>query len=137
MMASPANHFPALYARVAQKGKSGNTGIGCGTVVPMTEQSLDPNSLGYTNALLENMSTEISAMHELVKPIPEMREDITWLKETVTDMKPTLDATFEEVGKLKIDIEVMKQALELLGKETKEINDLQKRVERLEQQIAS
>lgn len=68
---------------------------------------LDPNSQGYTNALLEDIDDKFQIVLEATAPIPKLQEDVAELKETVRDMQPTLNATFEEVGSLRKDVEVL------------------------------
>ncbi len=96
-----------------------------------------PNSLGYTNALLEDIKDQFKTVVEATEPIPRMQT--------------TLEATFDEVGKLRIDmdvvklsvqdinrrLDVMEKAMRLLERDTTEIDDLRSRVKKLERAINS
>lgn len=59
------------------------------------------NSLGI---LQENDET-------LQSNIEILQENIEILKEDVDEMKPVLDATFEKVGEIAVDIEIIKDAV--------------------------
>lgn len=92
----------------------------------------DPNSAGYANALLESIEDKFQIVIEATQPIPRMAEK--------------LEATFEEVGKLRVDVDALKrtiqdvhkrlditeQAMKLLNKNTEEIDELRSRVSALE-----
>jgi tRNA(Phe) wybutosine-synthesizing methylase Tyw3 len=95
-------------------------------------ETRDPNSPGYTNALLESIEDKFQIVVEATQVLPRMEEK--------------LEATFEEVGKLRVDVEVLKskfkdiherldvneQAMKLLNKNTTEIDELRSRVHALE-----
>ncbi len=58
----------------------------------------DPNSQEYTNALFEDIDSKFQTVLEVTAPIPKMQEDISDVKEQLSQMQPVLDAVFEEVG---------------------------------------
>ena len=62
-------------------------------------KGIDPNSPGYTNALLEDMNGKFETMLEYVKDIPEMKEDIKNLKKQGDRSELRLD-TWEESIKM-------------------------------------
>ncbi len=114
----------------------------------------NPNSAGYTNALLENILDEVKAVHEAVQPIPKMQADINQLQEVVQVIpdiradinqlqevvqvipyiQSTLDATFEEVGILRVDVEAIKLALPTKA-ERENLVRLESQILRLEQKV--
>lgn len=97
----------------------------------------DPKSPGYTNALLESIEDKFQIVVEATQGIPRVEEK--------------LDATFEEVGKLRVDVDVLnvalsdihsrldvtEQAMKLLSKNTSEIDELRDRVETVESMISA
>lgn len=110
---------------------------------------LDPNSQGYTNALLEDIEDKFQIVLEATAPIPKLQEDVSELKDivrdmqprlevvedTVRDMQPTLNATFEEVGSLRKDVEVLKEAMKLLDRHDARLDKIEKRLILVEQQV--
>jgi peptidoglycan hydrolase CwlO-like protein len=102
----------------------------------MTRQP-DPNSTGYTNALLKDINHKFEAVLDATQPIP--------------DMQKTLNASFEEVSGLRIDVEALKRTVQeihsrldilekahqLLDRDTSEIDQLNKRLTRLEHSLKS
>lgn len=111
-----------------------------GYILNMKHIDEESNSEAWrTNAILEDMNAKFDAVLEAVKPIPQMQQDIRELKnqgekvaediavlkasvqinaqeiskvkEIVQEMKPVLDATFDEVGSLREDMEMSKQTL--------------------------
>lgn len=58
---------------------------------------LDPNSQGYTNALLEDIDTKFQAVLETTQPILKMQEQIARILTWEADVK-LVPAIFEEVG---------------------------------------
>ncbi len=88
----------------------------------MKKPLVDPNSAAYTNALLEDNNHKFQAILEIVQPLlrlPEivqkiqadqeiMKDDIATIKVTVKEMQPVLEATFEEVGSLKVEVNEIK-----------------------------
>lgn len=68
----------------------------------MSEDSkLDPNSQGYTNALLEDMNGKFQAIMEATAPIPKMQGQISEILTWEDDVK-LIPAIFEEVGALRL-----------------------------------
>jgi len=57
----------------------------------------------YTAVLLEDIRGKFTLIHEAVQPIPKMKEK--------------LDATFEEVGNLCGEMDAVKAALKILGRD--------------------
>lgn len=114
----------------------------------MTQRdTLDPNSEGYTNALLEDIDDKFQTVLEATAPIPKLQEDVAELKEVVgdmqprlqaveevvTDMQPKVDATFEEVGALRKDVDIMKEALKLLDRHDDRMTAIERRLAVVEQ----
>ena len=97
----------------------------------------DPNIQVYTNALLEEVNEKFEIIVEATQPIPEMQK--------------TLAATFEEVGRLRLDVDELKRsvqdinqrlaileaALKLLDRHEEEVVSLRDRVEKIEASLAS
>lgn len=95
----------------------------------------DPSSAGYTNAILEDMNHKIQIILEATQPIPEMQK--------------TGQATFEEVGNLRVDVdtikltiqdvlhrlEILEGAMKLLERDTTEVKELKNRVTALEKVV--
>lgn len=82
------------------------------------EYTNNPNSPGYTNALLEDMNNKFQVILEATQVIPKIQQDVEGLKqdledvkEIVTDMQPKVDATFEEVGTLRLEVNEIKNNL--------------------------
>jgi len=112
------------------------------------KKPLDPDSQGYTNTLLEDINDKFEAVLEATQPIPEMQKQIAIIPELqekvalIPEMVRTLDATFEEVGRLRIDVEdikrslgdinqrlaVLEAAMKLIERNSDEIEQLKKRV---------
>lgn len=55
-------------------------------------EKLDPNSQGYTNALLEDMEDKIQAVLEIAAPIPEMQENLKTVLKRMDKTEQRLDA---------------------------------------------
>ncbi len=95
----------------------------------------NPNSVGYTNALLEEVNDKFQTIMEATQPIPKMQEDINDIKQRVGRMEPVLDAVFEEVGSLRQDVEVIKQAMKLLDRHDERLDVIERRLAAVEQRL--
>ncbi|MEX1112729.1 MAG: hypothetical protein WEC84_04670 [Candidatus Andersenbacteria bacterium] len=71
-------------------------------------KNLDPNSPGYTNAILEDVNDKFQVLVEGQSSINERLDRNTEL----------LNTTFEEVGKLRVDVDALKIGFTDLKKET-------------------
>ncbi len=106
---------------------------------------LDPNSPAYTNSLLEDMDDKFQAILEATAPIPQIQDDLGKLKTINVSVKQRLDSweanielippMFEEVGSLCKDVEILKEALQLLGKRDNRLASIEQRLSVVEQQI--
>lgn len=88
----------------------------------------------YTGVLLEDMNSKYDAILEYVKDVPDMKEDIVRILTWEDDIK-LIPVMFEEIGKLRQDVEILKEAMRLVSKNSETIEQLIQRVETLEQQI--
>lgn len=62
------------------------------------ENNLDPNSQGYTNALLKDLNDKFQVILEATQSTPQIQKDVSGLKDDIAHMKPKVEATFEAVG---------------------------------------
>jgi uncharacterized protein YoxC len=105
----------------------------------------DPNSQGYTNALLEDMDDKIQAVLEVAAPIPQIQENIDSLQKQNEKSEQRFDvweksiklipAIFEEVGSLRKDVETLKEAMKLLGRHDERVDNIDQRLSVVEQQV--
>ena len=118
----------------------------------------DPNSAGYTNALLEGIEEKFQIISEATQPIPKMQEDIATMQVGITELQEMvgpipqmqkdiaemrsweddiklIPAIFEEVGKLRQDVEVVKQAMQLIGQRSERLDKIEQRLTAVEQKI--
>lgn len=94
----------------------------------------NPNSLGYTNALLEDVNDKFQIILEATKPIPEMQEQISEMLEWKSDIK-LIPVIFEEVGSLRRDVEVIKEAMNLLDRHDKRLDVIEQRLTAVERHL--
>lgn len=85
----------------------------------------------YFGGLMEDMREKFQIIVEATRSIPRMQEQIDRIMgwEEKVNLIPVI---FDEVGSLRQDLEVMKQALELIGKHDERIADLEARIQALE-----
>ena len=116
----------------------------------MPKKKADPNSVGYTNALLEDVANKFEAVLEATQLIGDIQENVKDLLADVEEMKPRLDATFDIVGKtlpevtdIKNELLHMRQRLEaieaaykLLDREDSEIDAIKQRLQKLEKAVS-
>ncbi len=62
----------------------------------------------YVGALKKDFDHKLDAVLEAVQPIGKMQNEISILKDNIEDMTPKVDATFEKVGEIAVDIEIIK-----------------------------
>ena len=96
--------------------------------------NLDPNSQGYTNAILEDVDDKFQIILEATKPISRMQQNIARILTWEEDVK-LIPAIFQEVGKLRQDVEVIKQALEILGMQSKRLENIEQRLRVVEHSV--
>lgn len=112
----------------------------------MTQRDkLDPNSQGYTNALLEDLDGKFQAILEATAPIPEMQKDLAKITDRVTTTELRLDTwessikliptIFEEVGSLRKEVNALKEELKLLNRHDERLDALEQRLIAVEQQV--
>ena len=119
------------------------------------KKRLDPNSQGYTNALLEDVDSKLEAVLEVTAPISGMQQDIKGTQADVknmqqsignlqADMKEVLTwedsiklipAIFEEVGALRKEVEVLKEAMQLLDKHDTRLDSIEQRLKVVESMV--
>lgn len=99
-----------------------------------TELRDSPDWERYAGAQMEEMKDMFQIIMEQTAAIPKMREQIdhilTW--EESINLIPIM---FEEIGHLREDVEVMKEAMKLIGRNTEKVEKLEKRVKVLEQEL--
>lgn len=88
----------------------------------------------YIGIIKEDSDQKFETIMEYVKDIPDIKERLTKVEEAVQEMpvinkrldriETTLDATFEKVGEVAIDVEVIK---ETVGTHSQEITQLKTR----------
>lgn len=66
----------------------------------------------YLGALKEDFDHKLDVVLEAVQPIADIQERLTNVEATVNDMAPKVDATFEKVGEMAVDIETTKEAVQ-------------------------
>lgn len=66
----------------------------------MKNNHLDPNTPAYTNAILENIQDKFQVIVEATKSLPDIHQK--------------LEATFDEVGKLRVSVDSLKKRLETI-----------------------
>jgi len=106
---------------------------------------LDPNSQGYTNALLEDIDDKFQTVLEATAPIPKLQKDVKTLQKKTTRIEGKLDtweehiklipAIFEEVGNLRKDVEILKEAMKLLDRHDARLDKIEKRLSLVEQRV--
>lgn len=107
---------------------------------------LDPNSEDYTNALLEDMNGKFEAILEATAPIPKIQEKVERIDEIQEKVERIerweknvnlIPAIFEEVGSLRKDVEILKEAHKLLDRHSQQLEDIEKRLKAVEHQVHS
>lgn len=77
----------------------------------MVSEQAQQQSEKYLGALKQDFDRKLDAVLEALQPMAAMQEKITNVEETVNEMAPILDATFEKVGELAIEMETIKENL--------------------------
>lgn len=105
----------------------------------------NPNSQGYTNALLEDVDDKFQAILEATQPIPKIQKDLTGVKERTEAIEKKMDTweehirliptIFEEIGSLHQDVAIIKEAMKLLDRHDKRLDNIERRLSVVEQQI--
>lgn len=95
---------------------------------------LNPNSQGYTNALLEDMNEKFQVILESTEPIPKMQEQINHILTWEEDIK-LIPSIFDEVGELRKDVEILKAATKLLDRHDERLDNIDKRLSAVEQRV--
>lgn len=105
----------------------------------------DPNSQGYTNALLEEINDKFQIVLEATAPIPKMQEGqksaqnitgkIEEKLETWEEHIKLIPATFEEVGSLRKDVDILKEAMKLLDRHDERLDKIDRRLSVVEQRV--
>lgn len=88
----------------------------------------------YAGAQMEEMKDMFRVIVEQTSSISQIREDLDRVLTWEDDIK-LIPIMFEEVGKLRQDVEILREAIKLIGKNTEEIERLVQRVDKLEQEI--
>ena len=101
----------------------------------MTKRKTDtPEYERHHGMVLEEMRDMFKTISEQTQDIPAMKADIAEIKTWEPDVK-LIPAIFEEVGKLREEMEMTKKALQLLGRHDKRIESLDRRLLAVEQKI--
>lgn len=75
------------------------------------EKESDERMQRYVGAMKEDTTYKMEAIREVVMPLLNLPEQVRRLQETTDEMKYTVDATFEQVGKLSEEHELLKQTV--------------------------
>ncbi len=86
----------------------------------------------YFGGLMEDMNDKFQAILESTKDIPLMNQKIDHILKWEEKIN-LIPAMFEEVGELRKDVEVLKDAMKLLGRSDERVNQLEQRIAALEQ----
>lgn len=65
----------------------------------------------YVGSLQEDFDHKLDAVLEATQPIEKIQQELSILKDNMEDVVPKIDATFEKVGEIAVDVEVIKTAV--------------------------
>ncbi len=82
----------------------------------------------------ESMELRLDTWKSSIKLIPEMHQQIEHMMSWESDVK-LIPAIFEEVGNLRAEIESIKAGMKLLDRRDSSLDQLEKRLERVEKKI--
>ncbi len=86
---------------------------------------MDPNSPGYTNALLEDINDKFQIVLEATQPIPDLQEKVGSIQEQLV-------STQEQVGSMQIELGSTK---EQVGSMQEQVGSMQEQVGSMQEQI--
>lgn len=111
----------------------------------MGREKHDPNSQGYTNAILGEMDDKIQTILEATSSIPQIQANVAGLDRRIGKIEQTLDAwkdqvkmiptIFEEVGSLRVNVEAVKEDVGRLGRRDERLEGIEKRLAMVEERI--
>ncbi len=103
--------------------------------IPKIKQRVDANTedIKYIREKLDITFEETGRLRE---DTTEVKEDITEIKSDILDVKADIKGMKGEISDVKSQLDTLEKAMKLLGWDTKEVKDLQQRVEKLEKAAA-